>query len=571
MKKRTLILVLSLISYFSVIAQNTFLLGTKWDQETPFNYMCPVINGTHTVTGCGATALAQILNFYKQPAHGYKEITYKAANIEDSIKVNFNDLYFDWANMQDEYSKEISETDASAQAVSQLMYACGTAVQMQYGKNASSVNNRHKMLYGMQHYLHFSPDSRYLHRKFYTTSEWKEILNGNLSDGHPVFYRGDWMFQGSKTGHMFIVDGVKDNQYHVNFGKRGSGDKYVDLDVINQSGEYPGNRGVCYNYEEAMVINCFPTPEYNNYPRQRCISVAVPILNDDKYLKEATIKKGESFTLSCDLANYSDRRDTINYGWALVKDGHLLKMLNSNKYILSSGSHFSAPKHLQTTIPNDVGDGNYQLILYSKQHSSEVWEEVWKDAPNCVDISVQNSFVYITMPDSHNLNPLLYISTPIEEVETWRADLVPGRTFRLCIKNETTNNFEGTLKFEVTANGTVYEYETAIAVYSQTTPEYRVEIPTDACDLTNKQITSIKAYYEYDSEYFEMTTTKPSSVAEVQYNQSTPVSIYSLSGIKIATVSSSDDNLLYQSTLRNLPQGIYIVNRNGMSYKVRCE
>jgi len=117
----------------------------------------------------------------------------------------------------------------------------------------------------------------------------------------------------------------------------------------------------------------------------------------------------------------------------------------------------------------------------------------------------------------------------------------------------------------------VYEYETAIAVYSQTTPEYRVEVPTDACDLTNKQITSIKAYYEYDSEYFEMTTTKPSSVAEVQYNQSTPVSIYSLSGIKIATVSSSDDNLLYQSTLRNLHKGIYIVNRNGMSYKVRCE
>ena len=571
MKKRTLILVLSLISYFSVIAQNTFLISTKWDQGTPFNYMCPFINGTHTMTGCGATALAQILYFYKQPAHGYEEITYKAANIEDSIKVNFNDIYFDWANMQDEYSKEISETDASAQAVSQLMYACGTAVQMQYGKNASSVNNRHKMLYGMQHYLHFSPDSRYLHRKFYTTSEWKEILNGNLSDGHPVFYRGDWMFQGSKTGHMFIVDGVNDNQYHVNFGKRGSGDKYVDLDVINQSGEYPGNRGVCYNYEEAMVINCFPTPEYNDYPRQRCISVDAPILNDDKYLKEAKLKKGESFTLSCDLANFSDRRDTINYGWALVKDGHLLKMLNSNKYILSSGSHFSAPKHIQTNIPNDVGDGNYQLILYSKQHSSDVWEEVLEDAPNCVDISVQNSFVYITMPDSHNLNPLLYISTPIEEVETWRADLVPGRTFRLCIKNETTNNFEGYLKFEITANGTVYEYETAIAVYSQTTPEYRVEIPTVACDLTNKQITSIKAYYEYESEYFEMTTTKPSSVVDVQYNQSTPVSIYSLSGIKIATVSSSDDNLLYQSTLRNLPKGIYIVNRNGMSYKVRCE
>lgn len=188
--KRSLILVLSLISFINIIAQNTFLINTKWDQNTPFNNMCPVINGTNTVTGCGATALAQLLNFHKQPIHGYEEISYKCANIGDSIKVNFTNIYFDWANMQDEYSKQISATDATAQAVSQLMYACGTAVQMQYGINGSSVNNRHKMLYGMQHYLHFSPDSRYLHRKFYSTDEWKEIINSNISNGHPVFFVG---------------------------------------------------------------------------------------------------------------------------------------------------------------------------------------------------------------------------------------------------------------------------------------------------------------------------------------------------------------------------------------------
>lgn len=562
---------LSLISSVFSIAQNDFLISSKWDQSTPFNNMCPVVNGTNTVTGCGATALAQILNFYKQPLHGYEELSYKATNIEDSIKVDFNKICFDWANMQDEYSKQISETDASAKAVSQLMYACGTAVQMQYGLTASSVNNSHKMLYGMQHYLHFSPDSRYLHRKFYSTDEWKEIINNNLSNGHPVFYRGDWIFQGSKTGHMFIVDGVKDNQYHINFGKRGSGDKYVDIDVINQSGYYPGNRGVCYNYEEAMVINCYPTPEYNEYPNQKCISVDAPILNNDKYLKEATYKKGESFTLSCDLANFSSRRDTINYGWALVKDGHLLKMLNSNKYILSSGFHFTAGKHLQTAIPNDVEDGNYQLVLYSKQYYSDVWEEVWKDAPNSVDVCIKNNSVIITMPDCHNLNPLLYLSAPIEEVETWRDDLVPGRTFRLCIKNETTNNFQGTLKLIVTADSKEYEYETTIAVYSQSTPEYRIEIPTVACDLANKRITSIRVYYEYDSQDFEMTTTKPSSVTGIQQVQSTLVTIYSVSGLKITTLNGYDVNSQLQYTLRNLPKGIYIINKNGKSHKVKCQ
>lgn len=569
--KRILMLVLFLVTYVFVMAQSNFLISAKWDQSTPFNNMCPVVNGTSAITGCGATALAQILYFYKQPIHGYGEISYKSAKIEDSIKVNFDDIYFDWANMQDEYSKNISATDVSAQAVSQLMFACGAAVQMQYSTNGSSVNNSHKMIYGMQHYLHFSPDCRYLHRKFYSTNEWKEMINNDLSNGHPVFYRGDWIFQGSKSGHMFIIDGVDEDLYHVNFGKSGSGNKYVDLDVINQSGYYSGNRGVCWNCGEAMVINCYPTPEYNDYPRQKCISVAAPLLNNDKYLKEATYKKGERFTLSCDLANCSDRRDTIDCGWALVKDGQLLRMLSSCKYILSSGSHFSAAKHLQTAIPNDVEDGNYQLVLYSKQHSSDVWEEVWKDAPNSVDVCVKNNNVNITMPDCHNLNPLLYVSTPIEEVETWRADLVPGRTFRLCIKNETTNNYEGTLKLVVTADDIDYEYKTTIAVYSQTTPEYRVLIPTADKDLTNKHITSIKAYYEYDSEYFEMTTTKPSTVANIQSNQSSPVHIYTISGLKIATISGYDANSTYQSTLKNLPRGIYIVNKNGISYKVQCQ
>ena len=133
--KRILMLVLFLVTYVFVMAQSNFLISAKWDQGTPFNNKCPAIDGTNTITGCGATALAQILYFYKQPMHGYGEIAYKSPRIEDSIKVNFDDIYFDWANMQDEYSKNISATDASAQAVSQLMFACGAAVQMQYSVN----------------------------------------------------------------------------------------------------------------------------------------------------------------------------------------------------------------------------------------------------------------------------------------------------------------------------------------------------------------------------------------------------------------------------------------------------
>lgn len=53
------------------------------------------------------------------------------------------------------------------------------------------------------------------------------MLNGNLSEGHPVFYRGSWKFKGGNVGHMFVIDGRDDDgNYHVNFGHGGRQDKY---------------------------------------------------------------------------------------------------------------------------------------------------------------------------------------------------------------------------------------------------------------------------------------------------------------------------------------------------------
>ena len=106
------------------------------------------------------------------------------------------------------------------------MIASEAEMYSNYG-SSTSVGNYAKMMYGLQHYLHISPDSRYLQRKYYTTAEWLEMLNGNLSEGHPVFYRGSWKFKGGNVGHMFVIDGRDDDgNYHVNFGHGGRQDKY---------------------------------------------------------------------------------------------------------------------------------------------------------------------------------------------------------------------------------------------------------------------------------------------------------------------------------------------------------
>ena len=42
------------------------LLKTKWGQGAPFNRKCPKYNGNPMLTGCTATAMAQILNYYSR-------------------------------------------------------------------------------------------------------------------------------------------------------------------------------------------------------------------------------------------------------------------------------------------------------------------------------------------------------------------------------------------------------------------------------------------------------------------------------------------------------------------------
>lgn len=52
------------------------LLGeTEWDQCAPFNDLCPVIDGIKCPTGCGATAMAQVMYYHKWPEQGHGNIT----------------------------------------------------------------------------------------------------------------------------------------------------------------------------------------------------------------------------------------------------------------------------------------------------------------------------------------------------------------------------------------------------------------------------------------------------------------------------------------------------------------
>lgn len=86
------------------------LITTKWGQERPYNNKCKItINGKEysMLTGCVATAMAQIMNYHKYPTKGKGENSY-VINYGDwgkqTYSANFENSYYDWNNMLDDYS-----------------------------------------------------------------------------------------------------------------------------------------------------------------------------------------------------------------------------------------------------------------------------------------------------------------------------------------------------------------------------------------------------------------------------------------------------------------------------------
>lgn len=233
------------------------LLGNiAWNQSKPFNNMCPIYDGKNrAVTGCVATAMAQMMAYYKHPKQLLQDIpeyTKKWYGRDVAVPgISKSDGVYDWDNMLPFYSSaEGSYSETQANAVAKLMFHCGAAVQMGYGEQ-SGANLTPAPL---AKYFGYDADMMLdLSRSLYSLAEWTQILDNELAAGRPVFYSG--------SSHQFICDG-SDGQglYHINWGWGGYQDGYFDITILNpkKSGVGSGNAPDGYNRYCSMLVGVAP-------------------------------------------------------------------------------------------------------------------------------------------------------------------------------------------------------------------------------------------------------------------------------------------------------------------------
>ena len=191
------------------------LLNTKWNQNGIYQEQCPEINDTKTLTGCVATAMAQVVNFFQWPLNSVREAVGYTSNKDDAEKkIDLPSLparKFNWFNMTND-------------DIAWLMRYCGQSVLMDY-KTDESTSSPSSIPGALISVFNFSKGVDLVDRKEFTDEEWEQALYHEIELGRPVIYSG---FK-NKKGHTFVLHGYKNGQFYINWGWGGNLDGYFAL------------------------------------------------------------------------------------------------------------------------------------------------------------------------------------------------------------------------------------------------------------------------------------------------------------------------------------------------------
>lgn len=224
------------------------LLTTTWDQGQYYNALCPEDQDGpdgHVYTGCVATAMAQIINYWGQKGQIKTRGIHSYQSNYGELRVNYDSTSYDFAHMPNQLTA--SSTQQEKDAVAKLMYECGVALNMQYAPNASGaydVTTRATLV----NFFCFSPNVSFAEKSFFTTQQWTNLMRINLANGHPVYYSGS----NETTGHAFVCDGyATDDYYHFNFGWGGAADGWYLTDAV-------------FGFNKSQLALVDIIPEYSN-------------------------------------------------------------------------------------------------------------------------------------------------------------------------------------------------------------------------------------------------------------------------------------------------------------------
>ena len=219
------------------------LLTSTWNQGCFYNSQCPVdAQGPcgYVLTGCVATAMAQIMNYNAFPASGIGNNIYLPSGGYPTQNVDFSAATYIWDSMPNALTKENFH-------VAQIMHHAGVSVNMDYSATGSGANSGHARQALVNNFA-YPTYSQYLLKQYFGNAMWTELLQEELYSERAIYYRGN--NSSGDGGHAFVCDGFQGtDHYHFNWGWGGSADGYYYTNSLNPGSVFTYDQGVIIGLE----------------------------------------------------------------------------------------------------------------------------------------------------------------------------------------------------------------------------------------------------------------------------------------------------------------------------------
>ncbi|MBO4658142.1 MAG: C10 family peptidase [Prevotella sp.] len=388
------------------------LIVTHWNQSDPYNQLCFKPDGVQCVTGCVATALAQVMYYYQWPKEATSVIPAYTSKYGDQFDA-LPATTFNWAKMKPVYVNTGEDDEEAEQAVAKLMRYCGQAVRMNYGPNESG-GYESDIPNALKNYFGYPGNPTWQRRSGYTTEVWDELIYNELRNNRPVLY-------GAKTsgggGHEFICDGYDGHGlYHINWGWGGKSDGYFRLQALRPSNQGTGGSSDCGGYsldQDAIlgVCNVEISNEATGQEEESALKTVRLEANDPTTVDYSSANgfNNVSVTFSFCLAGI---QDGIDWGFGLYQDGQLLQQVTYTDNDEVGGGTWSYGGSMFRGLGKNLADGQYQILGMNRVHGTEEWLPNVGSDLIYVDVEISNGKATFT-----NVVKTLELSLEVTGVE----------------------------------------------------------------------------------------------------------------------------------------------------------
>lgn len=328
------------------------LLNSIWNQDAPYNLLCPVYDGIRCPAGCVAVAMAEIMYYYKWPVGVVDSIPPYINRYNSRLVEGLPATTFKWDIINPSYRSD--ETEENAYAMAELLRYCGQAVKMAYDIDGSGAYPEDACKALIERFK-YSRQAKIVSKCDFSSYDWDEMIYNELASGRPVYYGGNRTLDG---GHAFVCDGYKDGYFHINWGQGGYINGYFKLSLLSGESTYIYDQ-YNYGYNQSAIIGIEPnmndltgttfTDDNFSYTVLSDTSVMIQAIEDKNYYGTDTLWIPDHVDYEGNRY-YVTRLGTsanINYDYKKVYLPSSLKQIDTEASFLQTVTEFTIPSSIE--------------------------------------------------------------------------------------------------------------------------------------------------------------------------------------------------------------------------------